>query len=93
MVAVGLEEVETYVLQLQNTIAQYIVTHLILELYLAVKRRPVTWVARRWWNQEVFNLDIMMSEVGEMEVVLEEESEVETEARGGEVEVETDMGY
>ena len=34
---VGLEEVETYVLRLQNTVAQYIATRPILELCLAVE--------------------------------------------------------
>ena len=36
---VGLEEVETYVLCLQNTIAQYIATHLILETDSTSNRR------------------------------------------------------
>ena len=34
MTAVGLEDVEMYVLRRQNTVAQYVATCMILELYL-----------------------------------------------------------
>ena len=37
--AVGMEEVEKYVLRHQNTVAQYITTWLILELCLAAEQR------------------------------------------------------
>ena len=40
MMEVFLEEVETYVLLRHNIVAHYIVTHLILELYLEAERRP-----------------------------------------------------
>ena len=46
--AVGLEEVDIYVLCLQKIVAQYIVTHMILELYLAEERRLGAWVSI-WW--------------------------------------------
>ena len=46
--AVGLEEVDIYVLCRQNTVAQYIVTLMILELCLAEERRLGAWVSI-WW--------------------------------------------
>ena len=49
MKAVGLEEVETYVLRHQNTVAQYISTRLILELCLTAERRTGSQVSMRWW--------------------------------------------
>ena len=39
MAQVGLEEVETYFILRENTVAQYITTRPILELYLAAERR------------------------------------------------------
>ena len=47
--AVVLEEVETYVLCHQNTVAQYIATRLILELCMEEGRRPGSQVMMRWW--------------------------------------------
>ena len=41
MTAVGIEQVDTYVLRCQNTIPQYIVTHPILDLCMAAEQRPV----------------------------------------------------
>ena len=40
MTEVGLEEVETYILCLQNTVAQYNLTSLVLYLCLVEERRP-----------------------------------------------------
>ena len=40
MEAVGLKGVETYLFCSHNTIAQYIMTRLVLEQYLAAERRP-----------------------------------------------------
>ena len=48
--AVGLEEVDTYVLHLYNTIAQYIATRPILEICLAAERQPGVQVTRKWWE-------------------------------------------
>ena len=53
--AVGLEEVDTYVLHLYNTIAQYIATRPILEICLAAERRLGVCVNRRWWEQASLN--------------------------------------
>ena len=33
----------------KNSIAQYFVTSIILELCLEAELRPVVWVARMWW--------------------------------------------
>ena len=48
MAAVGLKEVDTYVLHLHNNMAQYITTSPILELCLAEEWRPVAHVSQ-WW--------------------------------------------
>ena len=53
----GLEELEAYFLLFQNTISQYIATHLILELCLEAERHIGAWVARRWWEQGVLELE------------------------------------
>ena len=45
-----LEEVETYVLRLQNTIAQYIATHTVLEMSMEEEKltvEQVTWRCRK----------------------------------------------
>ena len=52
----GLEEVETYITQRQNTVAQYIATQPILELCEEAERRPGARVSKRWWEQEGINL-------------------------------------
>ena len=44
----GLEEVDTYVIYLQNKIAQYIGTSIILELNLEAELRPGSRVAQIW---------------------------------------------
>ena len=48
MLAAVMEEVDTYILLRQNTIAQYIVTCSVLELCLEVERSPGAWVMRIW---------------------------------------------
>ena len=49
IVVAGLQEVETYFFLRQNTVAQYIVTRPIMDLFLAAKQRPGTRVEIRWW--------------------------------------------
>ena len=56
MTYVGFEEVETSVLCHQNTVAQYITTHLILEIFLATERRPGARGTMLWWYQADLNL-------------------------------------
>ena len=52
----GLEEVETYITQRQNTAAQYIATRPILDLCEEAERRPGAGVSKRWWEQVGINL-------------------------------------
>ena len=47
----GIESVDTYVLLCHNTIFQYITTHLILELCMAVEGWTRLWVTQQWWEQ------------------------------------------
>ena len=56
MKAVGMEQVEMYVLRFQNTAAHYIPTWAILELYLAAEKSPGAQVLIRWWEQAVIDL-------------------------------------
>ena len=56
MAEAGLQEVETYVSRRQNTVAQYIATKPIVDLCLAVDRRPVTKLSKLWWYQEGLGL-------------------------------------
>ena len=53
----GLEEVEAYVLRRKNMVAQYIVMRPIMDLCKEAVRRPRTWVKKRWWEQEGFDLE------------------------------------
>ena len=48
MAEAGLQEVETYVSCLHNTVVQYIATNPIMDLCLAAKRRPGPRVEMRW---------------------------------------------
>ena len=49
----GLQEVETYVFRLHNTVAQLIATRTIVDLCLAAERHLVSRVTNRWWEQEI----------------------------------------
>ena len=55
IIAVGLEEVEMYVLCRNNTIAHYIVTCPIMELCLVAEQRPGSWLTQQWWEQAGLN--------------------------------------
>ena len=46
----------SYVLNRQDTVAQYIGTRPIMDLYRDTVRRPGAWVARRWWEQDGMEL-------------------------------------
>ena len=56
IMAVGLEEVEMYVLHRKNTVAQYITPRPILEFYLAEEQHPGAQVTMRWLYQGGINL-------------------------------------
>ena len=66
MKAVGLEEVETYVLSHHNSITQYIATHPILELCLSVEQQTGAQVSMIWW-------DHIGLELGQVETVTDME--------------------
>ena len=51
-----MQEVETYVFRLQNTVAQYIATRPIMDLCLAAKRSSGLRVVMWWWEQEGLDL-------------------------------------
>ena len=48
---------ETYVSRFHETVAQFITTSPIMDLYLTAERRPGSRVAYRWWEQEGFDLE------------------------------------
>ena len=52
MWAISLEEMETYISSHQNTVAQYIATPPILDLFLDDDWRPISRVPKRWWDQK-----------------------------------------
>ena len=47
-----LQEVETYISRLDNTVAQFIVTRLGMDLCLSSEMRLVSRVEKRWWSQD-----------------------------------------
>ena len=53
----GFEEMEEYVLRRHNMVTQYIVTRPIMDLCNEIVRMTGTWVAKRWWEQEVLDLE------------------------------------
>ena len=57
MVEEGFEDIGTYVTRRKNTVAQYIVTRSILDLYDRSDWRTGVWVSQRWWYQDGFYLD------------------------------------
>ena len=67
MAEAGLQEVETYVSRLHNTVVQYIATNPIMDLCMSVKRKPGTRVEMRWWEQEGLDLEGMQTAAQEAE--------------------------
>ena len=56
---VGLQEVETFITRLQNTVSQYIVTRPIMELCLVAEQHMGTRVLNWWWYQECLDMEKM----------------------------------
>ena len=84
MAAVGLEELDSYVLRRHNTIAQGITNSLILDLCLSAEFIPGTLVSCQWWEYECIDLDGgRMATVGVKRVELEDGAESEVEYQGG----------
>ena len=48
----GFEEMGEYILKIQNTVAQYIATQMILDLCEETVHMPGAWVAKRCWEKE-----------------------------------------
>ena len=63
----GLQEVDTYVSRLHNTVAQFTVTSPIVDLCLSVKQMPGTRVTMRWWEQDGLDLERLWAEAWEAE--------------------------
>ena len=57
MVESGFKEIVTYITSRQNTVAHYIVTRKILNLCERSACRPGLRVSRRWWKQDVLDLE------------------------------------
>ena len=55
-----LQEVEAYISCHHNTVTHFINTRTILYLRLAAARSPGSRVAKRWWEQDGFNLEGML---------------------------------
>ena len=51
LAAVVPEEIRIYIACRQNTVAQYIATRPIMDLYLEAERRPGMRLSWRWWKQ------------------------------------------
>ena len=47
-----MKELYTYIIRRQNTVAQYIVTWPIMEMFEEADRRMGAQVSKRWWEQE-----------------------------------------
>ena len=51
-----METVETYTQRRQNTVAQYIATRLLLDLYEVIERKQGTWLGIWWWDHVSIDL-------------------------------------
>ena len=86
MAEAGFEDIGVYITRKQNTVAQYIATRPILEIYEKPVRRPGAWVYRQWWDQEGLDLEgvkerVMAESDGEEEKCGEEAVQEETPGR------------
>ena len=57
MAEAGLQEVETYVYRLQNTVRQFIATRPNMDLCLAVEKRLVPRVYNCWWENYIVDME------------------------------------
>ena len=91
MKAVGMEEVETYVLHRNNTVTQYNATRPILEICMSAERWPGAQVSLRWWEQAGLEPGQGGSEM-DAETETETETETEEERRVGDEKVRRELG-
>ena len=82
----GLQEIETYVAYLHNTVSQNIATRPIMDLCLAAGWRPGARVSKRRWEQESIDME------GIREAARLEEAERDKWERAGE-ETDSNMEY
>ena len=88
----GFEEIRKSITRMQNTVAQYISTQLIMDLCERATHRAVARVSQWWWYQKGIDLKTAKERVAEaLATDSESESEVELEA-GVEVEAEPEVG-
>ena len=73
----GLEGIRKSITRRQNTVAQYIVTQPIMDLYEQATVRPVARVSWRWWDQAGIDLERARKRAAESMTRLETESEEE----------------
>ena len=57
MVEAGFEGIGTYVTRRQNTVAQYVATQPIMDLFERAARRPGARVSLRWWEKDGLYLE------------------------------------
>ena len=74
---------KTYVLLIHNTVAHYIVNHLIIDLCLAAERQPGERVSRQWWEKYGIYLVLGEGRTADkvMEAGREASAEIEAEDR------------
>ena len=86
MAEAGLKGIGTYVMRRQKTVARYIVTRSILDLFQRSALRPGAWVSWRWWEQELLDLegakDIALAELEGEEAQSEDEVMSQEEMTG-----------
>ena len=58
---------ETYVSRRHKTVAQFVVTSLIMDMYLVADRHKGSWVSKKFWEHKVLDLEGMLNEYGEAE--------------------------
>ena len=69
--------IHTSILRRQKTVAQYIATRPILDLYKQATRRPGVWVFQRWWEQTGIDLEGAREKAAAAAAGMETESESE----------------
>ena len=77
----GLNEVHTSINRRQNTVAQYIATRLLLELYEGAKQREGARVTLRWWDQSGIDWEKAKAKDTETESASDSDSGSDTEGR------------
>ena len=61
MAEARLQELETYIFRLQNTVAQFIDTRPIMELFLAAEKCLGSQVTKQWWEQGGLYLEMIQT--------------------------------